>query len=153
MKVSLIWIGKTSGDYVRLGIEEYAKRLPKYIDFSLIEIKAVKKKVSAPELKLLEGREILKAMAPFSARILLDERGKTMNSVKFSQFIERQTASPKGICFVIGGAYGFSNDVYASATGKLALSEMTFSHQLVRVVFLEQLYRACTILRGEPYHH
>jgi len=112
------------------------------------------KKLTFEQVKEQEGKEILSRVAPGEQIILLDERGEMFSSVQFSRFIQQRfNAGGKALVFVVGGAYGFSNEVYAASSGKISLSKMTFSHQMVRMIFFEQLYRAMTILKGEPYHH
>ncbi|MCG8576331.1 MAG: 23S rRNA (pseudouridine(1915)-N(3))-methyltransferase RlmH [Flavobacteriales bacterium] len=156
MKFKLILIGKTAKSYISEGEQEYIKRLAKYISFEKIVIPDLKnaKKLSFQEIKRQEGELILKQIASSDWVILLDEKGKEFRSKDFAQFIQkRMNQGPKGITFVIGGAYGFSDKVYQVAKEKMALSKMTFSHQMVRMIFLEQLYRAFSILNNEPYHH
>jgi 23S rRNA (pseudouridine1915-N3)-methyltransferase len=155
MKVKLICIGKTGKDFLVAGENEYINRLKHYVQLERIEIPDIKnaKKLIFQQVKDAEGKEIL-AKAGNDKIYLLDERGKTFSSVSFSQFIQQQfNLGGKAIVFVIGGAYGFSDDVYAKASGKISLSTMTFSHQMIRMIFFEQLYRAMTILNNEPYHH
>jgi len=155
MKVKLICIGKTGKDFLVAGENEYINRLKHYVQLERLEIPDIKnaKKLTFQQVKDTEGKEIL-AKAGNDKIYLLDERGKTFSSVSFSQFIQQQfNLGGKAIVFVIGGAYGFSDDVYAKASGKISLSTMTFSHQMIRMIFFEQLYRAMTILNNEPYHH
>jgi 23S rRNA (pseudouridine1915-N3)-methyltransferase len=155
MKVKLICIGKTGKDFLVAGEQEYINRLKHYVQIERIEIPDIKnaKKLSFQQVKDTEGKEIL-AKAGGDRIYLLDERGKTYSSVGFSQFIQQQfNLGGKAIVFVIGGAYGFSEEVYAKASGKISLSTMTFSHQMIRMIFFEQVYRAMTILNNEPYHH
>lgn len=156
MKIKLITIGKTDKKYFIQGIEEYTKRLKHYIKFETIVIPDIKKNKKTDETlqKKLEGELILKNTQNTDFLVLLDENGDTFSSVKFAKFIENQTLkSVKNLVFVIGGPYGFSEEVYKAANKKIALSEMTFSHQMVRLIFVEQLYRAFTIIKREPYHH
>ena len=156
MKIKLITIGKTDKKYFIQGIEEYTKRLKHYIKFETIVIPDIKKNKKTDETlqKKLEGDLILKNTQNTDFLVLLDENGDTFSSVKFAKFIENQTLkSVKNLVFVIGGPYGFSEEVYKAANKKIALSEMTFSHQMVRLIFVEQLYRAFTIIKREPYHH
>ncbi len=155
MKVKLICIGKTGKDFLVAGEQEYINRLKHYVQIERIEIPDIKnaKKLTFQQVKDAEGKEIL-AKAGVDRIYLLDERGKTYSSVAFSQFIQQQfNLGGKAIVFVIGGAYGFSEEVYAKASGKISLSTMTFSHQMIRMIFFEQVYRAMTILNNEPYHH
>lgn len=154
MKVTLIWIGKIKENYILAGIDEYIKRLSRYVKLDIIEIPYIKKKLSEDEIKMREGEQILKHVSPGSYLALLDENGKQFSSVQFSNYLEQLAVSGSSqITFVIGGAYGFSDEVYAKAQSKISLSPMTFNHQMVRMIFLEQLYRAQTILNNEPYHH
>lgn len=154
MKVTLIWIGKIKETYILAGIDEYVKRLSRYVKLDIIEIPYIKKKLSEDEIKMREGELILKHVSSGSYLALLDENGKQFSSVKFSNYLEQLAVSGSSqITFVIGGAYGFSDEVYAKAHSKISLSPMTFNHQMVRMIFLEQLYRAQTILNNEPYHH
>ena len=156
MKVTLLAIGKTDKKYFIQGIEEYSKRLKHYIKYESIIIPDIKnvKNLTQEEQKKNEGEQILKKLSDTDFVVLLDENGETFTSVKFSKFIENQMLkSFKNMVFVIGGPYGFSEEVYKRANKKISLSLMTFSHQMVRLIFIEQLYRAFTIIRNEPYHH
>lgn len=156
MNVKLLTVGKTDVPWVKEGLDLYASRLRHYVPFTVEEIPELKK-VSAlteDQIKQKEGELILRQTGPQDVVILLDEHGLQLRSLEFASWLEKQlSGGSKGLVFVIGGAYGFSREVYERANGKLSLSKMTFSHQMVRTVFAEQLYRACTILRGEPYHH
>ena len=156
MKIQLLLIGKTGFRFISEGMEEYIKRIRRYVDFSLQVIPDLKGTASRSidQVKEEEGKKILKALNPGDHVILLDERGKDPDSFEFARLLEkRMLASVKSLVFVIGGSYGFSEEVYKRGNSMLSLSKMTFSHQLIRVLFLEQLYRGFTILRGEPYHH
>lgn len=156
MQVELIVIGKTNATYLQTGIAEYIGRLKHYVPFAMKVIPDIKnaKSLSQEQLKVKEGELILKILEKSDFLVLMDEKGKTFSSVEFSKYIQNHMLSGrKRVIFVIGGAYGFSQDVYQRANGKVALSKMTFSHQMVRLIFVEQLYRAMTILKGEPYHH
>lgn len=156
MKITLLTVGKTDKDWVRKGLEIYSSRLGHYIPFTINEIPELKNvsALSREQIKEKEGALILAAVKDSDDVILLDERGKEMPSVEWAAMLEGRLArGGKGIVFVIGGAYGFSGAVYARANAKISLSKMTFSHQMVRVIFAEQLYRAFTIIKGEPYHH
>ncbi len=156
MKISLLTVGKTDSGWVREGLETYASRLRRYIPFSVIEIPDLKNaaSLSKEQVKEKEGESILGNTGPRDSVILLDERGKEYTSIEFAKEIERMMVSGgKNIVFVTGGAFGFSDAVYARCDGKVSLSKMTFTHQMVRAVFTEQLYRAFTIIKGEPYHH
>ena len=156
MKILFVVIGKTDESYLETGIVKYIKRLEHYIPFEMKVIPDIKnrKTLTEDQQKKAEGDLILSQLNPGDDLILLDEKGKTFTSVMFSQWIEKQmNAGSKRIVFVVGGPYGFSKDVYDKAKFKISLSEMTFSHQMVRTIFAEQLYRAFTIIKGEPYHH
>ncbi len=156
MKITLLVIGKTDKDFVIKGIEEYRKRLVHYVPFEMVVIPDIKntKNMSEQQQKQKEGALILSKVKPADTLLLLDENGKTFSSVQFSQFIEQKMINGnKNIVFVIGGPYGFSDEVYQAAQGKVSLSKMTFPHQMIRMIFIEQLYRAMTIIKGEPYHH
>lgn len=155
MKICLLTVGKTDTGWVRDGLETYTSRLGRYVRFSVKEIPELKNasSLSKAQIKDKEGSLILASIGPKDMVILLDEHGKEYTSVEFAKEVERFTASGKNIVFVIGGAYGFSDEVYNRSDGKVSLSKMTFPHQMVRTVFTEQLYRAFTIIKGEPYHH
>ena len=156
MKICLLTVGKTDIGWVREGLETYSSRLSHYVPFSVCEIPELKNTsaLTRTQIKEREGELILKDIKPTDRVILLDERGKEYRSVEFAEEIRRLSlAGGKDIVFVIGGAYGFSEAVYARSVGKISLSRMTFSHQMVRTIFAEQLYRAFTIIKGEPYHH
>jgi 23S rRNA (pseudouridine1915-N3)-methyltransferase len=155
MKVKLISIGKTDDAYIQDGIDKYLKRLKHYVQFESIIIKDVKagKNSNITVQKGLEGEEILKRINQNDYVILLDENGDEYNSVNFSNYIQKRLNSGSDIIFVIGGPFGFSDRMYERANSKIALSKMTFSHQMVRLFFIEQLYRSFTILKGEKYHH
>jgi 23S rRNA (pseudouridine1915-N3)-methyltransferase len=155
MKIRLLVVGKTKEKEIQSGIDEYLKRLTRYANFQMEVIPDVKvsKKMSAGEVKSLEGKEIIKRLEK-DILILLDEKGKEFTSVGFSKWIENQQLnSTKQLTFLIGGAYGFSEAVYQRSSSKIALSKMTFTHQMIRLIFIEQLYRAFTIIKGEKYHH
>ena len=156
VNVKLLTVGKTDVPWVKEGLDLYASRLRHYVPFTVEEIPELKKvsALSEEQIKQKEGELILKQLSPQDTVILMDEHGTQMRSLEFAGWLEKQLSSgAKGLVFVIGGAYGFSKDVYSRAAGKLSLSKMTFSHQMVRAIFAEQLYRACTIIKGEPYHH
>lgn len=156
MKITLLTVGKTDVKWVREGLDLYSSRLVHYIPFSLVEIPELKNvsALSQDQIKTREGELILKHLKPADELVLLDEHGHEFRSIEFADFIEgRMSRSSRDLVFVIGGAYGFSKEVYARADSKISLSKMTFSHQMVRTIFAEQLYRAFTIMRGEPYHH
>ncbi|MCT4644258.1 MAG: 23S rRNA (pseudouridine(1915)-N(3))-methyltransferase RlmH [Carboxylicivirga sp.] len=156
MKVVLVVIGKTDDAYLQTGIEKFEKRLKHYLPYEMKVIPDLKKtkNLSQSQQKSMEGQLLLQSFQAGDFIVLLDEKGKDYSSVDFSKMIEkRMLAGLKRLVFVIGGPYGFSDDVYAKASGKISLSKMTFSHQMVRLIFVEQLYRAMTILKNEPYHH
>ena len=154
MNIKLIVVSKTDIPYVQAGMDEYTSRLKHYCDFELVVVPAVKGKATPEELKEREGEQILRYTAKADVTVLLDEHGREMTSVGFSEYLQRQmNAGVRTLAFVVGGAYGFSQAVYAAASYKISLSQMTFNHQMVRLFFLEQLYRAHTILRHEKYHN
>jgi len=156
MKVALLLVGKTVNKHFVELIDDYASRLTHYVGFDIITIPELKntKNLTAEQQKQQEGELILKQLQAGDHVVLLDEHGKELRSVEFSRLMEqRMQMVSKRMVFVIGGPYGFSPEVYAKANEKLSLSQMTFSHQMVRLIFVEQLYRAMTIMRGEPYHH
>ena len=156
MNVELWVVGKTDLSYWREAQEEYVRRLTHYLPFTLHIFPDIKNaaRLSEAQQKAQEGQALLKAMQPNDRCVLLDEKGTEHTSVGFSAYLSRQLQQPvKRLLFLIGGPYGFSDAVYARASDRVSISRMTFSHQMVRVIFLEQLYRAMTILRGESYHH
>jgi len=156
VKIQLTLISKTNQDYLKQGVAEYLKRLQHYCKLEYLEIPDIKnaKNLSQSEIKKKEGEKIITGIDRGDTLILLDENGKSFSSIDFSKQIAKwQNQSIKRLHFVIGGAYGFDQAVLDRAQSKLSLSAMTFSHQMVRLIFLEQLYRAHTILKGEPYHH
>ena len=156
MRIALIVIGMTEAGYFVEAINEYKNRLVHYIPFEMEAIPDIKnvKNLSESQQKEKEGDLILKALQPGDYLVLLDEKGKEFTSVQFSTYIERKTHTvPKRLVFVVGGPYGFSDAVYKAAAEKISLSKMTFSHQMIRLIFIEQIYRVMTILNNEPYHH
>ena len=156
MNIKLLAIGKTDNKNLQSLIDDYTKRLSFYIKFDLEVIADIKnvKNLSESQQKEKEGELILSKITPTDQLILLDENGKTFSSVAFSEELQKKMNSGiKTLVFVIGGPYGFSDDVYKKSFGKISLSQMTFSHQMVRLFFIEQLYRGFTILKNEPYHH
>ena len=156
MKIVLLAIGRTQSDYLVTGIDNYTKRINRYMPFELRLLPDIKstKSLSEAQQKDAEGKMILSAFQPGDVAILLDERGRQYTSREFAGMIDRHALqSVKRLVFVIGGPYGFSKEVYDRADSLLSLSKMTFSHEMVRLFFTEQIYRAMTILRGEPYHH
>jgi len=156
MKITLLVTGKTNERFLKEGIELYTKRLVRYCDFNVIEIPQIKKiKNTGKEIrKILEGEKILTRVTPEKELHLFDEHGTDYSSPEFAAFIEKKMISGiKELIFVIGGPYGFSEEVFQRATSKISLSRMTFSHQLARLLCIEQIYRAFTIIGGEPYHN
>ena len=156
MKILLLVIGKTDAAYIRAGIEEYEKRLTRYVPYEIKVLPDVKnsKNMSETLQKEKEGEMLLGELQGTDFIVLLDENGKQYSSVGFSEFLaQKMLNGTKRLVFVIGGPYGFAEAVYKRANDKISLSKMTFSHQMVRMIFAEQLYRAMTIMRGEPYHH
>ena len=156
MKAILLSVGKTDDDFYAQAIDVFKKRLGFYIPFDMEFVPDLKntKNLSEKEQKNLEGEGILNRIQPGDYVVLLDDKGKQYSSTEFARFMEKKSHSvPKRLVFVVGGPYGFSDAVYARANEKLSLSKMTFTHQMVRLVFVEQLYRAMTILNNEPYHH
>lgn len=156
MKITLLAIGKTDNEHLDILISDYMKRLGFYVSFHFEVIPDIKKTKHLSEIqqKQAEGSEILKRIIASDTLILLDEKGKVLSSVGFSEFLQKKMNSGlKNLVFLIGGPYGFSEEIYKRANGKISLSAMTFSHQMVRLFITEQLYRAFTILKNEPYHH
>jgi 23S rRNA (pseudouridine1915-N3)-methyltransferase len=155
MKTILIQVGKTVNKHFLAGIEDYVERINHYMPFEIITIPEIKKtnNLSEAQQKEQEGKLILKHIQTSDAIILLDEHGLEMRSIEFASWLQAKQQNVRRLVFVIGGPYGFSPDIYARANEKISLSRLTFSHQMVRLIFTEQLYRACTILKGEPYHH
>lgn len=156
MRITLLTVGKTDIKWVAEGLEVYASRLRHYISFEIKEIPELKNvsSLSREQIKTAEGKLILKNLRDSDELVLLDERGKELRSIEFASMLERRmTTDSRDLVFAIGGAYGFSPEVYQRANSKISLSKMTFSHQMVRTIFAEQLYRAFTIIRGESYHH
>lgn len=156
MKILLLVIGKTDEDYLITGIKKYVGRLGLYVSFEMKELPDIRnrKSLSEDQQKKAESFLLLQQLQPGDHVVLLDENGTQYTSVAFAENLEKlMTAGAKRIVFVVGGPYGFAQEVYAKANAKMSLSPMTFSHQMVRLIFVEQLYRAFTILKGEAYHH
>ena len=156
MKIVLLVVGKTTESYFIQGIDEYSKRLAHYVPFELIVIPELRNttSLSTDQQKEREADLILKALQPGDYVVLLDEHGREFTSLQFASYLEKKMANiAKRLIFVVGGPYGFSNRVYQAAQEKISLSKMTYSHQMIRLIFTEQLYRAMTILNNEPYHH
>ncbi|MCQ2340924.1 MAG: 23S rRNA (pseudouridine(1915)-N(3))-methyltransferase RlmH [Paludibacteraceae bacterium] len=155
MKITLLVVGKTTDQHLQTLISDYVARLGHYVPFQVQVIPELKnvKALSQEQQKNLEGELILKAVGPATELILLDEHGTEFRSIAFADYIAKKMAARRDVCLVIGGPFGFSNSVYQRAEGKISLSQMTFSHQMIRLLLVEQLYRAFTIIRGEKYHH
>ncbi len=156
MRISLVCVGKTDEHFLIEGIDSFQKRLKHYVNFNLAVVPDIKntKNLSREQQRSKEGELILKHIKPSDCVILLDERGKEYRSIEFAGFLSKKMlASTQHLIFVIGGPYGFDENVSERSDGKLSLSKLTFSHQMVRLFFVEQLYRALTILKNEPYHH
>ncbi len=155
MKTVLLQVGRTADSHFSTLIDGYVKRIGHYLSFEVATIAELKntKNLTESQQKAAEGEQILKFLQPSDTVVLLDERGSEFRSVQFSEWLVKKQQNCRRLVFVIGGPYGFSPAVYDRADEKICLSRMTFSHQMVRLIFVEQLYRACTIVRGEPYHH
>ena len=155
MKTILILVGKTTDKHFQAGISDYAPRIGHYMPFDIVTIPELKntKSLSEEQQKTAEGELILKQIQPQDTVVLLDEHGRELRSVELARWLEQRQTTARRLVFVIGGPYGFSSAVYSRANEQLSLSKLTLSHQMVRLVFTEQIYRACTIIRGEPYHH
>jgi 23S rRNA (pseudouridine1915-N3)-methyltransferase len=156
MKITFVTVGKTEDAYLKDGIEKYVKRLKHYTKLEMAEIPELKntKALTEDQQKVKEAELILKKITPLDHVILLDENGTEFTSVQFANYInKRSVTSSANLIFVVGGPYGFDESVYQRANDKISLSRMTFSHQMVRLFFTEQLYRAFSIIKGEPYHH
>ena len=155
MKTILILVGKTTDKHFAAGINDYASRISHYMPFEIITIPELKntKSLSEQQQKTMEGELIMKQLQPSDTVVLLDEHGKEMRSMEYASWLQRTANNARRLVFIIGGPYGFSPSVYERANDKISLSRMTFSHQMVRLIFTEQLYRACTIIKNEPYHH
>ncbi len=155
MKISLLVVGKNTDSRLISLIEDYRKRLIHYVPFELVVLPDLKntKSLSEEQIKTAEGEAILRFVTPSMDVVLLDEHGREFRSVEYAEWLQKKMGSGKDLTLVIGGPYGFSEAVYQRADGKVSLSRMTFSHQMIRIMVIEQIYRAMTILRGEPYHH
>jgi 23S rRNA (pseudouridine1915-N3)-methyltransferase len=155
MKTVLIQVGKTTNKHFIVGINDYVERINHYMPFGVLTIPELKntKNLSEEQQKQSEGELIIKQLQPSDVVVLLDEHGKEYRSIDFARWLEQKQITARRLVFVIGGPYGFSKDVYARANEQVSLSKMTFSHQMIRLTFTEQIYRACTIIKGEPYHH
>ena len=155
MKTLLILVGKTTDKHFQAGIDDYAARIGHYMPFDIVTIPELRntKNLSEEQQKTSEGELILRQLQPSDTVVLLDEHGREFRSVEYARWLTLKQQTARRLVFVIGGPYGFSDAVYERANEKISLSKMTFSHQMVRLIFTEQLYRACTIIKGEPYHH
>lgn len=156
MNIDLVVTGKTNINYISEGVNVYAGRLRNYTNFSVITLPDVKNAKSlTPELlKEREGDQLIKTLEKYDYVVFLDDKGKEHTSTGFAEWLNKKTGTGiRKMCFVVGGAYGFSQEAYKRAQEKMSVSKMTFSHQMIRLLFTEQLYRAFTILNGEPYHH
>lgn len=155
MKVDLIMVGKTMNKHFEAGIHDYVDRIGHYLPFEMAIIPELKntKNLTEDQQKQQEGELILKRIDSSDVVVLLDEHGKEFRSIELSTWLEKKQQTTRRLVFVIGGPYGFSPAVYSRANEKISLSKLTFSHQMVRLIFVEQIYRACTIIKGEPYHH
>ena len=155
MKISLLVVGKTTDSRLSSLMEEYISRLKHYVPFELVVVPDLKntKALSEEQIKTAEGESILRFVTPSMDVVLLDEHGREFRSIEYAEWLQKKMGSGKDLTLVIGGPYGFSEAVYARANGKVSFSQMTFSHQMIRLMAVEQIYRGMTILRGEPYHH
>ena len=156
MKTLLLQVGKTVNKHFTAVIDDYVERIGHYMPFDVVTVPELKntKSLTVEQQKQAEGEQLLRLLQPTDTVVLLDEHGREMTSVQFSEYIQKRLSSgARRVVFVIGGPYGFSQEVYDRANEKISLSKMTFSHEMVRVIFAEQIYRAFTILNHEPYHH
>lgn len=155
MRISLLMVGKTTDPRLVSLIDDYRQRLTHYVPFELVVLPDLKntKSLSEEQIKTAEGEAILRFVTPSMDVVLLDEHGREFRSIEYAEWLQKKMGSGKDLTLVIGGPYGFSEAVYQRADGKVSLSRMTFSHQMIRIMVIEQIYRAMTILRGEPYHH
>ena len=155
MKTILILVGKTVNKHFIAGIEDYSERISHYMPFEIVTIPELRntKNLSEEQQKISEGDLILRQIQPSDTVVLLDEHGKEFRSIEYARWLQQKQQTARRLVFVIGGPYGFSDAVYSRSNEKISLSKMTFSHQMGRLIFTEQLYRACTIIKGEPYHH
>lgn len=155
MKITLLLVGKTTDTHIDTLLQGYLQRLTHYVPFAVQVIPELRntKSLTYEQQKQAEGELILRAVPASAELILLDEHGHEYRSVEFAAFLQKKMSAGRDVVFAIGGPYGFSEAVYQRANGKVSLSQMTFSHQMIRLIFAEQVYRAMTILRGEPYHH
>ena len=155
MKTKLLVVGKTNDKNITKGIDDYVGRVKHYMPFDIEVIPELKntKSLTQSNQKEMEAEQILKRLQPSDTVVLLDEHGKEYRSIEFARWTEKLQQTARSLVFIIGGPYGFADSVYEKSDAKLSLSKMTFSHQMIRLLFVEQIYRACTIIKGEPYHH
>lgn len=155
MKTELILVSKTTDKHLAAGIDDYVSRICHYLPFAITVIPELKntKNMTEEQQKVREGELVLQKIQPSDTVVLLDEHGKEFRSIEFADWLQKKQNMARRLVFVIGGPYGFSESIYKRADEQLSLSKMTFSHQMVRLLFVEQIYRACTIIKGEPYHH
>jgi 23S rRNA (pseudouridine1915-N3)-methyltransferase len=155
MKIVLLVTGKTDNPWLKEAVKDYSNRIMHYFPLEIITLPDVKnaKNLSEAQQKDKEGEVILKSLQPGDYCVLLDEKGNEFTSVQFATYLEKKTHTVRRLVFIIGGPYGFAEAVYKAVPEKISLSKMTFSHQMIRFIFTEQLYRACTIIHHEPYHH
>ncbi len=155
MKTILILVGKTTDKHFQASINDYVERIWHYMPFELLTIPELRntKNLTEEQHKQMEGELILKQLQSQDTVVLLDEHGKELRSIELARWLEQKRNTARRLVFIVGGPYGFSPAVYARAQEQLSLSKMTFSHQMIRLIFTEQVYRACTIIKGEPYHH
>lgn len=155
MKTKLLVVGKTNDKNITKGIDDYVGRVKHYMPFDIEVIPELKntKSLTQSNQKEMEAEQILKRLQTSDTVVLLDEHGKEYRSIEFARWIEKLQQTARSLVFIIGGPYGFADSVYERSDAKLSLSKMTFSHQMIRLLFVEQIYRACTIIKGEPYHH
>jgi len=155
VKTILIQVGKTVNKHFTAGVDDYVERISHYMPFDMVTIPELKntKNLTEEQQKHAEGELILKQLQTTDTVVLLDEHGMELRSIEFARWIAQKQQTARRLIFIIGGPYGFSPAVYQRANEQLSLSKMTFSHQMIRLIFVEQVYRACTIIKGEPYHH
>lgn len=155
MKTILVLIGKTDNKHISACISDYAERIGHYMPFEIVTLPDVKntKSLTEEQQKETEGKVLMKIIQPTDHVVLLDEHGNEPRSVELAEWLRKKQMTARRLVFIIGGPYGFSPTLYQRANEKLSLSRLTFSHQMVRMIFTEQIYRACTIIKGEPYHH
>ena len=155
MKTELILVSKTTDKHLAAGIDDYVSRICHYLPFAITVIPELKntKNMTEEQQKVREGELIIQKIQPSDTVVLLDEHGKEFRSIEFADWLQKKQNTARRLVCVIGGPYGFSESIYKRADELLSLSKMTFSHQMVRLLFVEQIYRACTIIKGDPYHH